>query len=199
MSISQQLVRKLLKAHTSSQDVNVPAATATARNQKTSRKRKTDETTTANASSTRRDNNNHRQNDRSATEDEIMEWHTRLLLSTDHIMAASVDGTKKSSKSNAAAYQKLIQRREHQAHTQQQHKDSVTNCNHGTARSSTSSLSQTSLVKIPTYNKERYEKERQEKKRHKLAMALEKLNTSSTGTRTTNKNRTKKAKKTIFG
>jgi hypothetical protein len=174
MSTSQLLVQKLLKAHTAPPET---AAESTSANKKFNRKRK-------NAGSSR--------NDRVASEDDIIKWHTKLLLDTDRIMATSVDRTKKSSKSNAAAFQKLAQRREQKFDDKLVIQSKVAIETYGAARTSTSALSKPSIVKIPTFNKEQYERDRKEKKHMKLAKALEKLNTI-------NKHTTKKRKKTIFG
>ena len=184
MSISQQLVRKLLKAHTSSSHEDSEKAAAAVK-KSSNRKRKNDATLHG--------------NDRVANEDDIVKWRTKMLRTTNREMAASMDMTNKSSKSNAAAFHKLVQQRERTLNAMdlQKQKNIVASVNTtGTARSSTSTLSQPSLVKIPTFNKEQYEKERKEKKRMKLAKALEQLHNHSTkGTKTKKQLR----KKTIFG
>jgi hypothetical protein len=178
MSISQQLVRKLLKAHASSPNNDSERLTA---NKSSNRKRKKDAMGLFH------------HNDRVASEDDIMKWQGKILRTTDRAMAASFDMKNKSSKSNAAAFHKLVQRREQTLSSIEKQKEIAAHVIPGTARSSTSTMSQSSLVKIPTFNKERYEKERREKKRMKLAEALEKLHSIG------NKTKKKKPKKTIFG
>ena len=179
MSISQQLVRKLLKAHTSPspEDSRKPNAA----NKTSNRKRKKDVMGQRQA------------NDRVASEEDIVKWQAKIMRITDRAMSAAVNTTNKSSKSNAVAYHKVVQRREQQLSSEEQQKNNAASINTGAARSSTSTLSKPSLVKIPTFNKERYEKEQKEKRRMKLAKAFEKLN----ATNTTKKQ--KKTKKTIFG
>lgn len=178
MSISQQLVRKLLKAHASSPNDDSERLTA---NKSSNRKRKKDAMGILH------------HNDRVASEDDIVKWHAKFLRTTDRAMAASFDMNNKSSKSNAAAFHKLVQRREQALSAIEKQKEIAANVNPGTARSSTSTMSQSSLVKIPTFNKERYEKERKEKKRMKLAEALEKMHARGV------KTKKRKPKKTIFG
>jgi hypothetical protein len=159
MSTSQLLVQKLLKAHTAFQGASVESTEA---NKKFNRKRSSIAIL---------------RHDRVASEEDIVKWHTKLLLATDRIMATSVDRTKKSSKSNAASFHKLAHRLEQKCDESAKVKSKAATIPHGAARTSTSTLSKPSIVKIPTFNKERYERDRKEKKRMKLAKALEKLST----------------------
>lgn len=186
MSMSQQLVRKLLKAHTSSSNEDMVAASAVAAAK--NRKRKNDAAATATYG---------KKNGRIATEDDIVNWQAKMLRTTNREMTVSMDMTNKSSKSNAAAFHKLVKRQEQTLNTIKHKQNVAAIVNTGTARSSTSMLSQPSLVKIPTFNKERYEKERKEKKRMKLAKALEKLHTNHT--KNGHKPKKLRSKKTIFG
>lgn len=178
MSISQQLLRKLLKAHTSPppEDSGKPNLA----NKTSSRKRKKDVI------------GQRHENDRVASEEDIVKWQAKIMRTTDRAMSAAVNTANKSSKSNSVAYHKVLQRREQQLSAEEQQKKNAASVNTGAARSSTSTLSKPSLVKSPTFNKERYEKEQKEKRRMKLAKALEKLNANTT-------KKQKKTKKTIFG
>lgn len=188
MSISQQLVRKLLKAHTASTHDDSEKAATTAAPKKLSHRKRT-----------------HAPNgtDRVvATDAEIMKWHTKMLRTTNREMAASLEMKNKSSKSNAAAYHTLLRRQEQTCQKEQQQRIvAAADINLGTARSSTSVLlsSKSSLVKIPTYNRERYEQESKEKKRMKLAQALEKWHSTNTNGSKAAKKKPQRPKKTIFG
>ena len=198
-SISQQLVRKLLKAHTvSSSSSSEGEVTGVAVPKKVQQHRpitRNDKTKYVSPSDRR-----------IATKEEIQKVQQQIARITHRAMTSSLK-TKNSKKStnfkskNTAAVHKLVRQRERTVQQQKQERTNamVTNIIHstGTARSSTNILSQSSLVKIPTFNKMRYEQERKEKKRMKLAQALEKLqHTNNTNHRA---KKQPERKKTIFG
>lgn len=170
-NMSQQLVRKLLKATSLPvQDASVvhPSVSTITRPQKKRKKPSVDDGI-------------------ALKEEDIVAWNTKLLMATDRIMASSNSSKSGKSSSNAAAMGKLQRRREQKV--QRVEASRAKRGPVGAARSAASR--QTQLVKIPTYNKKRHEEERQEKQRMKLAKALEKLHS-------TDKSKTRK-RKTIFG
>jgi hypothetical protein len=200
MSISQQLVRKLLKAHTTttsslslSSNENSEIVTAAAAKKASNLKRQRDDSTVA---ALHRGNHNHNNNhlDHRVTNEDIIQYKAKILNITNREMAVSIRNKKK--KKSNIAYQKLIRQRERtlQEQQEQQQQNAVQNIvvSTGSARSSTDHLVKSSLVKIPTYNKVRYEQERKERKRMKLAQALEKLQKKGD-------QKTPVRKKTIFG
>ena len=175
MSISQQLVRKLLKAHTSSsrdEDSDPAKRLPVALNQ---RKRKKDHHDAG-----------------VATVDDIVKYQRNIVRMTQREMVISKDVSKKS---NGAAFHRLLQQRDQQTmrrdHTRRRPSPQRTIPTAGAARSSTSVLAQPSLVKIPTFQQERYDNERNEKKRMKLAQALEHWKNTHPAK--------KRRQKTIFG
>ena len=170
MSISQQLVRKLLKAHTSSsRDEDSDPAKRQALNQ---RKRKKDHHDAG-----------------VATVDDIVKYQRNIVRMTQREMVISKDVSKKS---NGAAFHRLLQQRDQRRdHTRRRPSPQRTIPTAGAARSSTSVLAQPSLVKIPTFQQKRYDQERNEKKRMKLAQALEHWKNTHPAK--------KRRQKTIFG
>jgi hypothetical protein len=203
MSTSQQLVRKLLKAtsvtsSSSSQQqqqpapIRPPAASSQQSSSHPSKRPRKKKDAPLYA------------NDDVAIvvgEQDIVAWHTQLILATDRTMTEGVSTTvSSSSRSNAAAFGKLLSRQERTSSSSTTTTTTTTGGG-GAARTSTSSLTRHELIKIPTYNKQRYEQVRRERKRWKLAQALEKLNAVTKHNTTTKKKKSKTSitKPTLFG
>lgn len=181
-SVSQQLVRKLLKATAPDEPAALvlkkeSSSSSSAKKQKANRKRKHGLDAADEAA------NN------AVTEQDVLRWHTQTLLVADRKMEAS--GSKNS---NASAFKKSLKKLEHTIETDrsQRLKCSTTillaTAGSGAARTATAAA-QAHLVHVPTFNKMRHEEERQKNKMLKLAKVLKAMD----------KTRKKKRAKTIFG
>ena len=166
MSSSQQLVRKLLKA--TSDD-----ALGTPKQPHSSQKKRQRLISDRSIDATKRKKV-------ALSEDELIDWQTKLILATDRTMSLTAPNVrqknKKSSVSYFNAYNKVLLGHEQEL----QKKHPSLNCDASGAARSSSYYKSHSFQQIPTYNKQQHIKKRQEKKQMKLIKAISHVNHSMT-------------------
>lgn len=152
MSISHQLVRKLLNATSAEQEGHGTQKKDDSNQAKRKRKNRVVDI-----------------DEPSVSEQDILAWHTQTLLVADRQMAATSFSKKNS---NAAAFHKSLQNLERK---QQAKRTRTTESSRhgGTGAARTSTASDAQAMRLPTFNKKRHEEERQQKKLLKLAKALQ--------------------------